>query len=303
MATKNMGVHLHCYQPDRKDPRTGLYPRQDSAVEFGRRNGKNYNNWNDAVCDRSYRTLGHTPIKAGDQVLEWVNIYRYASFNFGATLLDWMALHAQDVLANVIDGDKFSVARTGHGNAMAQCYNHLIMPLASTRDQRIQVAWGMGNFAHYFGRQPQMMWLPECAVNRCTLKTLYDMGIRATILSPHQAWRIRENGSNDWHEVNASIDPSRPYKYEVGPGQFITIVFYDKNISQAVAFEKLTNDGRKFLDRLYSAFNDSRWHDQFVCTATDGETYGHHVPFGDMALAWVLKEIEKDPSVNLTNPM
>lgn len=304
MTAQHMGVHLHCYQPDRRDPVTGLYPVQESAVDFGRRFGKNYSNWNEAVCDRSYRPLGNVPILENGRFVEHMNVYRYASFNFGATLLDWMALHATDVLAKVIEGDRFSVGRTGHGNAVAQCYNHLIMPLATVRDQRVQVVWGIRNFEHYFGRLPSIMWLPECGVDHATLRTLFEKGVRVigTVLSPHQAWRIREDGSHDWQEVNERIDPSRPYKYEVGPGQFVTIVFYDKPVSQAVAFEHLTDDGKRFLDRLYGAFNSTRWHDQFVLVATDGETYGHHVPFGDMALGWVLKQLSQDPRINLTNP-
>ena len=70
---------------------------------------------------------------------------------------------------------------------------------------------------------------------------------------------------------------------------------------RGIAFEGLLKSGEGFAQRLVGAFNDSRGWPQLVHVATDGETYGHHQRFGDMALAYCLQFIESNHLAKITN--
>src|SRR6202167_1388193 len=94
----------------------------------------------------------------------------------------------------------------GHGSALAQVYNHVIMPLAITRDRETQIRWGMADFEHRFGRKPEGMWLPETAVSRASLDLLAQHGIRFTILAPHQCLRVRELAEASLQPVLPELD-------------------------------------------------------------------------------------------------
>jgi alpha-amylase/alpha-mannosidase (GH57 family) len=299
--SKHIAVHLHEYQPDRRNPLTGLIEDEFSAIQEAVRIGKRARNWTEVIAQKSYRPVANASVNIGDATGA-VNLYQFVSFNFGATLLDWMRDNAPDLLHEIISGDRFSIWRTGHGNAIAQLYNHAIAPLLHDNDKEVQIVWGIENFRHYFGRAPEGMWLAECAVDRASLKALKKAGIKFTILSQHQAWKFRESGAENWVECNSGIDPSRPYRYDLGDGESIVIFFYDKEISQAVAYEKLTKlGGPAYLNRLKGGFAGGRSHDQLVSVCTDGETYGHHVEFGEKCLAWVVRELMLDKDIELTN--
>ncbi|MGC2252507.1 MAG: DUF3536 domain-containing protein, partial [Acidobacteriaceae bacterium] len=235
--------------------------------------------------------------------------YSRISFNFGPTLLAWMEKSAPLSYQKIIEADRISMERFGgHGSAIAQVYNHLILPLASTQDKITQIRWGIADFEHRFGRKPEGMWLSETAVDLESLDLLARHGISFTILAPHQCARVRaiekkrDSRIATWHETpNASVDPTQPYLVHTSEGHSITVFFYDGPTSRAIAFEGLLNNGGDMTKRLLRGFRDNGEAGQLVHVATDGESYGHHHRHGDMALAYALQSIEQDGEVHLTN--
>jgi hypothetical protein len=221
------------------------------------------------------------------------------SFDVGPTLMSWMAREAPDVHQAIVEADRAGAARfDGHGPAMAQAYHHLIMPLCNPRDRRTQVAWGVRDFERRFGRKPEGMWLPECAVDVPSLEALVDGGILFTVLAPYQAARVRPPGGA-WREVGEA-DPGRVYRCPLPSGRSIDLFFYDGGLSKAVAFDRLLDDGNLLARRLADgaaahAHGQHGGHATPVLRhiATDGETYGHHHRYGDMALAWALSAIDR----------
>jgi alpha-amylase/alpha-mannosidase (GH57 family) len=288
-------IHGHFYQPPRENPWLEAVETQDSAHP--------YHDWNERIAVECYAPNASARIlDVRDRIVRIVNNYAWISFNFGPTLLSWLERHARDTYAAILDADAQSRARfSGHGSAIAQVYNHVILPLANERDQRTQVRWGVRDFETRFRRRPEGMWLPETAVDIASLEALVDEGIRFTILEPHQAARYREIGKTEWIAANASLDPTRPYLCNLPSGRSIAIFFYDGPISRAVAFEKLLARGEHFAHRLVGAFSETRKQPQLVNIATDGETYGHHHRFGDMALAYALQYIEENKLARITN--
>jgi alpha-amylase/alpha-mannosidase (GH57 family) len=240
---------------------------------------------------------------ANCKIDEITNNYSKISFNFGPTVLSWMKEKMPDIYEAIISADKLSQERYGgHGSALAQVYNHMILPLANDTDRYTQVLWGIKDFESRFGRAPEGMWLSETAADTPTLETLAELGIRFTILSPYQASRAKEIGKRNSRDVNGGqIDPTRPYLIRLPSGRKITVFFYDGPVSRAIAFESLLTSGEAFADRLMSAFNDRRQWDQLVHIATDGESYGHHHRHGEMALAYALHQIETNNLAQLTN--
>ncbi len=282
-------IHGHFYQPPRENPWLGTIERQASAEP--------YHDWNERITDECYRpnTAARILDQLGNQIAA-SNNYAHISFDFGPTLLSWLERAAPDVYAAVLAADR--VARGG----MAQAYNHMILPLANARDRATQVIWGSRDFARRFGREPEGMWLPETAVDLDSLEDLAAAGIHFTILAPRQARRVRRFGSSRWQDVSAGgVDPHFAYQVRLPSERHITVFFYDAGIAQAVAFEGLLNDGCAFAERLASAFDGRRREPQLVNIATDGESYGHHHRFGEMALAAALRFLEERPDVLVTN--
>jgi alpha-amylase/alpha-mannosidase (GH57 family) len=290
-------VHGHFYQPPRENPWLEAIELQDSARPF--------HDWNERITAECYApNMASRVLDGHGRVLEIVNNYAHVSFNFGPTLLAWMQSNAADVYAGVLAADRESAGRFGgHGSAMAQVYNHVIMPLANARDKRTQVRWGMRDFESRFGRRPEGMWLAETAVDLASLEALAEQGILFTILAPSQAQRVRKLGrGGGWKDVSGGrIDPSRAYLCRLPSGRKIALFFYDGPISRAVAFEGLLSNGELFADRLLTAFDDSRTWPQLAHIATDGESYGHHHAYGDMALAAALRRIERENQAHITN--
>ena len=289
-------IHGHFYQPPRENPWLEAIEVQDSAYP--------YHDWNERITVECYAPNGRARILDNAGYIEKiVNNYARMSFNFGPTLLAWMAESDPLTYQGILDADRESSERFGgHGSALAQAYNHMIMPLANQHDKRTQVIWGIRDFESRFGRKPEGMWLPETAVDLATLEHLVDQGIRFTVLSPYQARRVRPLGGRHWRDAsNGRIDPSMAYRLRLPSRRTIDLFYYDGPISRAVAFEGLLNKGEYLSGRLLSAFSDSRTWPQLVHIATDGETYGHHHVHGDMALAYALNEIENHEQVSLTN--
>ena len=288
-------IHGHFYQPPRENPWLEAVETQDSAHP--------YHDWNERVTEECYEPNATSRmLDARDHILRIVNNYASINFNFGPTLLSWLELRAPQTYTAIIEADRASRLRfSGHGSAIAQAYNHIILPLANARDQRTQVRWGIRDFELRFGRKPEAMWLPETAVDLDSLEALAAEGIRYTILEPHQAARYRLLGAADWTEGGGHLDPTMPYRCTLPSGRSIAIFFYDGPISRAVAFEHLLARGENLAHRLTGAFSGSRHHPQIVNIATDGETYGHHHRFGDMALAYALEYIEAQGLARLTN--
>jgi len=286
-------VHGHFYQPPRENPWLEAVEIQDSAAP--------YHDWNERITAESYASNAASRVLNGDgRVKDIVSNYARMSFNFGPTLLSWMERCAPEVYQAILNADRQSLLwRSGHGAALAQVYNHMIMPLASPRDQRTQVIWGIKDFESRFQRFPEGMWLAETAVDLATLEALAEQGIKFTVLAPHQAARFRKIGESAWTEE--AIDPSRAYLCTLASGRSITLFFYDGPISQALAFENLLSNGDILAERLMGGFSGERDGAQLVHIATDGETYGHHQRFGDMALAAALNHIEVNNLARVTN--
>jgi len=288
-------IHGHFYQPPRENPWLEAVEVQDSAAPF--------HDWNDRVTAECYApNTAARRVDHEDRILDIVNNFEKISFNVGPTLMAWLERHASGVYARIIDADRRSVeARGGHGNAIAQVYNHMILPLGSRRDKVTQVRWGMEDFRRRFGREPEGMWLPETAVDTESLETLAEAGIRFTILAPHQAARVRPIGADAWESVDAGIDPSRAYLWRGPRGLSLALFFYDGPISRAIAFEDALTRGETLVARLLGGFSDARDWPQLVHCATDGESYGHHHKFGEMALAAAIAQLEAAGSAELTN--
>jgi len=289
-------IHGHFYQPPRENPWLGVIEVQDSSAPF--------HDWNERITAECYRPNSRSRILDPEGWIEHiVNNYSRMSFDFGPTLLSWLEEFAPDVYAAVLQADRDSAAKFGgHGSAIAQAYNHMIMPLANSRDKRTQVLWGITDFVRRFKRRPEGMWLPETAVDLESLDIMAENGIIFTILEPAQAARVRGFDRAEWRDVSdGSIDPRRPYEVRLASGRSISVFFYDGPASRAVAFEGLLAKGETFAERLTGLYAEGRGSQQLAHVATDGETYGHHHRFGDMALAYVLDYFDASEEVTLAN--
>ena len=287
-------IHGHFYQPPRENPWLESVEVQDSATP--------YHDWNERVTAECYApNTAARRVDEHNRVLDIVNNFEKISFNIGPTLFAWLERHRPEVYAKIIAADRASVvARDGHGNASAQVYNHMIMPLATRRDKVTQVRWGIDDFRARFGREPEGLWLPETAVDNESLEVLAEAGVKFTVLAPHQALRVRPLGAATWEETTG-IDPSRAYLWRGPRGLTLAIFFYDGHISRAIAFERLLERAENLVAWLNAAFSETRTWPQLVHCATDGETYGHHSRFGEMALAAAVQQIGAEGTAALTN--
>src|ERR1700733_8019098 len=249
-------IHGHFYQPPRENPWLETVETQDSAAP--------YHDWNERICAECYATNGAARIQNNkNQITRIVNNYARISFNFGPTLLSWLRENAQKTFRMILDGESRSRGRyRGHSSAMAQGYNHMILPLASTRDRNTQIRWGIVDYQESFGAKPEGMWLPETAADTATLEALATNGIKFTVLAPHQCKRVRalngETGQADWTDTpDATVDTSRPYLARFASGAAIAIFFYNGPDSRAIAFEGLLDSGDNLAARLKAGFKDS----------------------------------------------
>ena len=292
-------IHGHFYQPPRENPWTERIDRQESAAP--------YHDWNARIAAECYLPNARSRRLDGyGRILTLVNNYEHISFNFGPTLLGWIEKHHPELHHQIIEADAHSAGRQGgHGNAIAQVYNHIIMPLAGRRDQETQIRWGVHDFQQRFGREPAGIWLAETAINEPTLELLIDFGFRFIILSPFQADRIKPIDGGEWVDVSTgNILTGMPYRCfgarkKRSRKRFIDIFFYDAQLSTDVSFNHLCRSGDTFADAVVSAYE--RTGGDLVTIATDGEIYGHHEPFADMALAYLIEKAARERGVEMTN--
>jgi hypothetical protein len=274
MATRSFCIHGHFYQPPREDPITGIIPTEPGASP--------YKNWNERIhaeCYQPNAALGN---------------FKNLSFNIGPTLFSWMASHDPATYRQILAEDQANIKRHGVGNAMAQAYNHTILPLASASDKVIQVVWGIADFKHRYGRKPQGMWLPETAVDWETLEVLAHHDIQFTILAPWQA------------ETN-DLDPTEPYRVTLPDGRSIVIFFYQQELSADISFDsEATADAYKFalhsLPHYYNREKERNGEPQLLLLASDGELYGHHKPFRERFLAHLLDGASAEAGFTPTFP-
>ncbi len=293
--TRYICIHGHFYQPPRENPWLDAVETQDAAAPF--------HDWNERITAECYATNAAARILDGqNQIAQIVNNYARISYNVGPTLLSWMERSAPETYAGIIAADVESRKRFGgHGSAMAQAFHHSIIPLANFRDKRTEIRWGVADFRKRFGRDPAGMWLPEAAVDLESLDLMAQEGLHYAVLSPYQAFATRVLGTTQWADArDGRIDTTRAYLQKLPSGRSIALFFYNGTVSRAVAFEGLLNRGEDLAGRLLGAFqaNDAP---QLVHIATDGESYGHHHRFGEMALAYALQYIEASKTARLTN--
>jgi len=295
MSRKYVCVHGHFYQPPRENAWLEAVEMQESAFPA--------HDWNDRITRECYAVNAKARFLNGEGKIDrTVNNYALMSFNFGPTLLAWMKDAAPAAYSNILASDRASAQRfEGHGSAMAQAYNHAILPLCNDRDRRTQVLWGVRDFEARFGRKPEGMWMPETASDTPTLESLAEMGIAFTVMAPRQCAAVRPLSGGTWNEIGDRVDPTQAYLCRLPSGRSIALFFYDGPVSQAVAFEGLLNSGDQLAQRLLSGLSAHRPHDQIMHVATDGESYGHHHRYGEMALAAALDSIERAPGVELIN--
>lgn len=284
-------IHGHFYQPPRENAWLEKIEIQPSAHPF--------HDWNERITKECYYPNAFSRVlNDKGKIIDIVNNYSKISFNFGPTLLYWMEQHAPQTYQAILDSDKESMENFGgHGSAVAQAYNHMIMPLANSRDKETQIIWGIEDFKWRFNRQPEGMWLGETAVDTETLELLVKHNVKYTILAPRQAKRFRKVGTEQWQE---GINPNHHYWFNLPSGNKIALFFYDGERSQNVAFKGVLDDGRKFANDLLTGYRNDQ-PNELVHIATDGESYGHHHKNGDMALAYCLRYIEEHNLTQLTN--
>ena len=310
-------VHGHFYQPPRENPYLDAIERQPSAAPF--------HDWNERIHWECYRPNAFARV-LNDQgeVVGIVNNYEYFSFNIGPTLMSWLERYDVEVYQRILEADAKSSDRLhGHGNAIAQVYNHIIMPLANERDKYTQIRWGKEDFRSRFGRDPEGMWLAETAVDYATLEALVAEGIRFIVLAPSQALRCRplptpDHPHPEWIEVGGSqIDSTRPYRCYLQPTldtsssplsamgyappeanatspndgskeelPYIDIFFYDGPISRDMGFSDVVYNSSHFAGRIGSAVRGDHRLAQLISVATDGETFGHHKKGTEKTLAY-----------------
>jgi len=315
-------VHGHFYQPPRENPYLDAIERQASASPA--------HDWNERIYHECYRPNAFARIlNDRGEVTGIVNNYEYLSFNIGPTLMSWLSRYDSVVYQRIIEADRKSCQRlNGHGNAIAQVYNHIILPLANEQDKYTQIRWGIADFRSRFDRAPEGMWLAETAVDYATLEVLVAEGIRFIVLAPSQAERCRqlpgaENADPEWHEVGGGqIDPTRPYRCYLKPEMrlmnthqlsplsshhlsrshphnspattantpYIDIFFYDGPISRDMGFNEVLSNSHHFAGRLGQAVRGDHRQAQLISVATDGETFGHHKHSTEKCLAYAFTE-------------
>lgn len=276
-------IHGHFYQPPRENPWFHFIDRQRSASPS--------HDWNERILDECYRpNVRSRLLDGGGRIRGIVNNLEQISFNFGPTLLHYLKKKAPHTYRLILEADRRSADRRGgHGNAIAQGYNHVIMPLASRQERELQIRWGLADFELRFGRKAEGMWLPETAIHDETARQLVEEGVRFVILSPDQADSIRPLGEEGWTgTADAGIDTRRPYRlfpFDGDSERFLDIFFYHRELSVAVSFEHLLRDAPTFALRLAATAGEDDFEGRLVNVASDGEIYGHHEPFADMCLA------------------
>lgn len=296
-------IHGHFYQPPREDPWEDEIEKQPSAAP--------YHDWNERIYDECYRPNSFSRILDGDgEIIAVNNNYSYMNFNFGPTLFRWLVKKHPTVYKRVVEADKRSCeANNGHGSAIAQVYNHIIMPLASKKDKLTQIRWAKSFFKKHFNRETEGMWLAETAINMETVECLADENIKFVILSPNQAesFRHQYNGGNWVSTNNYGIDSRYTYRCFVEDqngnrnGKYVDVFFFDESLSRRISFENLLNNADILANEINNCYDNNSGENQIVNIATDGETFGHHKKNADMCLAYFFKNRAAQSNINVVN--
>ena len=285
-------LHGHFYQPPRENPRTGIIGKQLSASPFP--------DWNERIHADCYSANSHSRYLSGvRRILSMTNNYEYISFNFGPTLLSWMEKRHPNTYSLILDADKHSKKRLGHGNAIAQGYNHSILPLATRADAKDQILWGLDDFSRRFGRDAEGLWLPETAINPMVIDLLGEAGVQYVILSP---WQCKALKTDKGHQVELNGKPApygKPFKLVGEKGNTISAFFYNPQLAEGISFGHYLRDADQLYERLLAIAKTEG--QSLIHTATDGEIYGHHEPYGDMALAALIKKVQDRKDFQFTN--
>ena len=301
-GNKYLIVHGHFYQPPRENPWLDIIEEQESAAP--------YHDWNERIYDECYRPNAYSRLLDARGMITGIhNNYNDMSFNIGPTLFTWLERYHPVTARKVIVADKESAARfDGHGNAVAQVFNHIIMPLSSRRDQLTQIRWAKYFFRKRYGRDPEGMWLGETAINMETVKCLIEEKISYVILSPSQAESFRRIGDGGWTSVSSQpINTLHPYVvYPRTPSGEqlegrLNVFFFDEGLSKEVSFNNLLQDSRTLGNRINQCYDGNNGGNQLVTIATDGETFGHHKAYGDMCLAYFFTNIAPELRITPVN--
>lgn len=300
--TRYCVIHGHFYQPPRENPWLDLIESQPSAAPF--------HDWNERIYDQCYRPNAYSRVLNENGMIQQIyNNYLSLSFNFGPTLFRWIEKKHPETAQRIIEADRASVERlAGHGNAMAQVYNHMIMPLASRRDKLTQIRWAKQFFKSRFGRESEGLWLAETAINMETVECCIEEGIRFVILAPTQAeaFRILDSDAVWMNTMQTPLDIRRPYRiFAESPdnsrnGSYLDVFFFDEALSRGVSFENMLIDSNILAGRIGACY-DENVTNQLVTIATDGETFGHHKPFGDMCLAYFFLHTAEQHNIKPVN--
>ncbi len=298
MAKIYFCLHGHFYQPPRENPWTNQIEREESASPFP--------NWNERIYQECYKPNTEAVIiNEKGEVVRTINNFEYISFNFGPTLFEWIRKEHPETFEKILNADKISCEKfNGKGNAIAQVYNHIIMPLATDRDKLTQIRWGKEYFKYFFKRDSEGIWLSETAVNYSTIDILIKENIKFIILDPLQALRYRKAGDSQWIDVSdGSINTKVCYRYysKSFPEKYISIFFYDSNISKNISFGDLAYSSERILGAIKSASDQIADEIQLINVSVDGETFGHHKKFTERALAYLLTELLSQNDINIIN--
>lgn len=270
MSDLALCIHAHFGQPPRENPFTGAIPYEPEAEPY-----RNYSERIHSECYRPNAELGN---------------FELISFSFDPHLARWLHTQFPTTHARIVASDRYHQTAFGSANGIAQTYDHTILPLATHRDKVTQVAWGIADFWHRFGHRPAGMWLPEMAVDVDTLEVLADQGIEYTILCPHQ---VRLPGSSP-------VDSSHPCYVELAHGRRFTVHLRNEDISNRLAFDQgFTANAQSFVHYCRATLRDN---DGMLVLATDGETFGHHLPKRQYFLQSLLRSEAPGVGFRITTP-
>lgn len=285
-------LHGHFYQPPRENPRTGVIDIQETAAPFP--------DWNENIWNSCYRANAHSRYLSGSKIELIANNYASISFNFGPTLLAWMQQTHPDTVEAIIDADRLSRKRLGHGNAIAQGFNHTILPLDKPEDAELEIVWALEAFRACFGRDSEGFWCPECAINPTVVDLLAKHGVSFVILSPWQCQSIEDAHGNQVDLAGKPAPCDRPFLLTGDHGRTLTAFFYDPELASGISFGHMLRDADAMYARLL-AMRAERKNPALIHTATDGEIYGHHEAYGDMALCALVRKVQDGDAFVMSN--
>lgn len=289
---RTLVIHGHFYQPPREDPWIGEIEEEPSAAP--------YPDWNTRIEAECYRPVSRARILYGEAIEKITNAYRFLNFDVGPTLAAWMEAHDPETLARIVASDREAIERLGHGNAIAQAYNHPILPLCDPHDLETQIRWGLADFRKRFGREAEAMWLPETAVNDDVAAALAAAGMRYVILAPGQVEAVRPPGGTWSYPTADEVETRRPYLLRTAKGNLAAFVYHG-GLAAAVSFGHLLRSAEGFAERIEAAYDGAPEDAPLVHFATDGEIYGHHEPYGEMCLAYAAEKIFPKRGIRPTN--